>query len=578
MTLSRRHALRLLAGTAATAALSLGAPGAAQGKPKRPNIVVILVDDMGYSDVGCFGSEIPTPNIDALAAGGIRFSQFYNNARCSPSRASLITGTYPHQAGMGHLEPAVVPESMGIKGKLLDRVATFGEVFSPAGYHTAVAGKWHMGIPRGTGPWQRGFDRSFVSPAGELYYRNQPQPLAKKVFIDGREVPASSDEVGRGDWYSSDLFVDWGMKFAEEAKAKGKPFLLYLPFVAVHFPVMAPPKDAAKFRGKYRAGWDTIRAARLAKQRRLGLLGDEVQLPPREPNTYNWDKLPPEQQDRFDGMMAAYAADVARMDQAVGTLVARLKAAGDYENTLILFMADNGGTAESGPDGRSLGAGPLGGPQSNIFVGMEWATLSNTPFRMFKHHTHEGGISTPLIAHWPAGIAAAQRGTINRTPGHLIDIMATAVDVSGAEYPTRVRDHAIVPMQGISLAPAFHGAAITRGRPIFFEHEGNRAVRDGRWKLVARFERPWELYDMGVDRSELHDLASAQPDRVAQMAAAWDAWAKASYVDPWRERFDVHYRAPRQNWGGGGKERPKLPQAIDRMTDELRAVLAQPGT
>jgi arylsulfatase len=277
-------------------------------------------------------------------------------------------------------------------------------------------------------------------------------------------------------------------------------------------------------------------------------------------------------------MMAAYAADVARMDQAVGTLVARLKAAGDYENTLILFMADNGGTAESGPDGRSLGAGPLGGPQSNIFVGMEWATLSNTPFRMFKHHTHEGGISTPLIAHWPAGIAAAQRGTINRTPGHLIDIMATAVDVSGAEYPTRVRDHAIVPMQGISLAPAFHGAAITRGRPIFFEHEGNRAVRDGRWKLVARFERPWELYDMGVDRSELHDLASAQPDRVAQMAAAWDAWAKASYVDPWRERFDVHYRAPRQNWGGGGKERPKLPQAIDRMTDELRAVLAQPGT
>lgn len=575
MSVARRHALRLMAGTAVTAALALAAPGIAAA-PKRPNVVVILVDDMGFSDIGCFGSEIPTPHLDKLAAGGIRFTQFYNNARCSPSRASLITGAYPHQAGLGHLEPAVVPESMGIKGKLLDRVVTFGEVMSPAGYHTAVAGKWHMGIPRDTGPWQRGFDRSFVSPQGELYYRNQPQPLAQTVFIDGREVPASSEEVGSGDWYSSDLFVQWGIKFAEEARAKGKPFLLYLPFVAVHFPVMAPPEDVAKFRGKYLAGWDSIRAARLVKQRAIGLLGKEVQLPPREPNTYNWTKLSREEQDRFDGMMATYAANVARMDKAVGDLVAHLKVTGEYDNTLILFMADNGGTAESGPDGRSGGTGPLGGPNSNIFVGMEWATLSNTPFRLFKHHSHEGGIATPLIAHWPAGIAQAQRGSINRTPGHLVDIMATVIDATEARYPTQFNGKPIVPLQGISLAPAFRGAAITRGKPIFIEHEGNRAVRDDRWKLVARFERPWELYNMDVDRSEMIDLAEVQPERVRRMAAQYDAWAKASFVDPWQERFDVHYRNPRQNWGGGGKERPRLPDAIDTMTDELRAVLARP--
>lgn len=575
MSVARRHALRLMAGTAVTAALALAAPGIAAA-PKRPNVVVILVDDMGFSDIGCFGSEIPTPHLDKLAAGGIRFTQFYNNARCSPSRASLITGAYPHQAGLGHLEPAVVPESMGIKGKLLDRVVTFGEVMSPAGYHTAVAGKWHMGIPRDTGPWQRGFDRSFVSPQGELYYRNQPQPLAQTVFIDGREVLATSEEVGTGDWYSSDLFVQWGMKFAEEARAKGKPFLLYLPFVAVHFPVMAPPEDVAKFRGKYLAGWDSIRAARLVKQRAIGLLGNEVQLPPREPNTYNWTKLSREEQDRFDGMMATYAANVARMDKAVGDLVAHLKATGEYDNTLILFMADNGGTAESGPDGRSGGTGPLGGPTSNIFVGMEWATLSNTPFRLFKHHSHEGGIATPLIAHWPAGIAQAQRGSINRTPGHLVDIMATVIDATEARYPTQFNGKPIVPLQGVSLAPAFRGAAIARGKPIFIEHEGNRAVRDGRWKLVARFERPWELYNMDVDRSEMIDLAEVQPERVRRMAAQYDAWAKASFVDPWQERFDVHYRNPRQNWGGGGKERPRLPDAIDTMTEELRAVLARP--
>ena len=567
---TRRHALRLLAGAAATAALAYAVPVAAQAPAKPPNIVVILVDDMGFSDVGCYGSEIPTPNIDALAAGGLRFAQFYNNARCSPSRASLLTGTYPHQAGLGHLEPVVIPRSKGLQGRLADRVVTMAEVLRGSGYLTAMAGKWHLGIPHGTGPWQRGFDRSLASPAGELYYRNQPQQLAKRVFLDGRVVPSDSPELGKGDWYSSDLFVDWGIKFIDEARAKKKPFFLYLPFVAVHFPVMAPAEDVARFRGKYLAGWDAIREKRLEKQRALGLFGDEVTLPPRLPNTYDWDKLSPEERDRFDGMMATYAADIARMDKAVGDLVARLKAAGELDNTLIMFMSDNGGTAESGPDGRSLG-GPLGSATSNIFVGMNWATLQNTPFRYFKHHTHEGGISTPLIAHWPAGIDARQNGSFVREPGHLVDVMATVVDVTGAHYPQQVAGKPIVPMQGRSMAPAFHGERLTRDRPIFLEHEGNRAVRDERWKLVARFDQPWELYDMDVDRSEINDLAATDPARVKRMAAQWDAWAAASYVDRWQESFDVRLKRVRQNWGGG--EPPDRPEAMDAMTPELERAL-----
>ena len=566
---NRRHTLFLFAATALTGLLGLAVPAAARPPVQRPNIVVVLVDDVGFSDIGSYGSEIPTPNIDALAASGLRFTQFYNNARCSPSRAALLTGAYPHQAGVGHLEPAVVPASKGIHGRLGDRVVTMAEVLRTAGYFTAMAGKWHLGMSHGVGPWQRGFDRSLASPVGELYFRNQQQRNAQTAVIDGREIPAGSDELGKGDWYSSDLFVDWGARFIGEARERHQPFFLYLPLVAAHFPVMAPAADVAKFRGKYLAGWDKLRAERLAKQRRIGLLGDEVQLTPRLPNSYNWDKLSPAERDRFDGMMAAYAANIARMDKAVGDLVARLKADGELDNTLILFMSDNGATAESGPDGRSMG-GPAGSAGSTVFVGMNWATLSNTPFRNFKHHTHEGGIATPLIAHWPRGIAGAQRGGLITEPGHLIDIMATVVDVTDANYPSNV-GKPIVPMQGVSLAPAFRGKPIRRDRPLFFEHEGNRAVRDGRWKLVARFRQPWELYDMATDRSELRDLAAQNPARVRRMAAQWDSWAAASFVDPWQETYDVHYRPVRQNWGGA--ERPANSDAMDAMTPELREVL-----
>ena len=557
---------RAFIGGAATATLlltSTALTGAVRAQPlKRPNIVVILVDDMGFSDIGSYGSEIPTPHIDALAAGGLRFTQFYNCARCSPSRASLLTGTYPHQAGVGHLENIVVPGARGLHGKLEDRVVTFAEVLQQAGYYTGAAGKWHVGISHGVGPWQRGFQRSLISPFGEIYFPDQPEKNAQYLYLDGQKLPAGSPEIGQGEWYSSDLFADWTLKFAREAEQQSKPFLLYLPFVAVHFPLMAPQEDIARFRGKYRKNWDELRQARFEKQKALGLVGPEEQLPPRLPNTYDWDKLTEEQQDRFDQIMSVYAADIAGMDRAVGHLVDGLREQGVLDNTLILFMADNGGNAESGPDGRLEGAG-AGGAQSRVFGGMNWATLENTPFQWFKHFTQEGGIATPLIAYWPKGIDPALRGTLVHEPGHLIDVMPTLLEVSGAAYPHAYKGHDIIPMQGRSFAPAFHGQALHRNSPLFWEHEGNRAVRDGDWKLVARFGHPWELYDMAQDRSETRNLASAQPDRVQHMAALWDIWAASSDVDQWEERFEKPARGNRQNWGG--HESPQIRNAMDQV-------------
>jgi arylsulfatase A-like enzyme len=546
------HACGAALAVAATALpFQTGAQTAPKPQPTRPNVIVILLDDVGFSDIGAFGSEIPTPNIDALAKGGLSFTQFYNNARCSPSRAALMTGTYPHQAGLGHLEGVDIPGSQGLRSKLLDRVVTLAEVAKSAGYYTAMAGKWHMGISHDVGPWNRGFDHSLTSPFGELYFPDQPQPLAQNVYIDGEKVPANSPRVGTGEWYSSDLYVDWQTRFFKQAEAEHKPFFLYMPFTAAHFPLMAPPEDVAKFKGKYLRGWEAVRRDRFEKQKKLGIIPADAELPPALSGSYDWDKLTVADKDRFDTMMAVYAAVISRVDRAIGTLVERLKASGELDNTLILFMQDNGGNGESGPDGRLNGQGKPGSAQSVVWAGMNWATLENTPFQYFKHYTEEGGISTPLIAYWPKGIGAKQRGTLVTTPGHLIDVMPTLVDVSGANYPKSFNGNAIIPMQGRSMVPAFSGQTLTRDKPIFWEHEGNRAVRDGQWKLVARFEQPWQLFDMNKDRAEMHDLAAAQPDRVKRMAQQYDAWAASSFVDPWREEYDKNSKGrTRQNWGG----------------------------
>ena len=524
-------------------ALLLVAPlGVLTAADSRPNVVVIMVDDMGFSDLGCYGSEIPTPNIDRLAVGGVRFTQFYNTARCGTTRASLMTGLYPHQAGMGHLDDLKLPQSRGTHARLHDRCVTMAEVLGSAGYHTSIVGKWHLGQQNGTPPWERGFQRTASTQFGELYFpRERGKEAAKYVYLDGRKVPADSPEVGTGEWYSTFMFTDWALKFVDDAKTQNKPFFLYFAHGAPHFPLKAPQEVIAKYRGKYKAGWDKLREARYQKQIELGIIDPKWPLSPRPAEVPAWDSLSAAEQDRYDNMMAVYAAMIDCVDQSVGRMVAGLKERGLLDNTLILFLSDSGGNAESGPKGISKG-NPLGGPDSEVFIGMTWATLNNTPFFRYKHFTHEGGISTPLIAQWPAGIPTGRNGKLETQPGHLIDIMATAVDISGARYPSEFKGHRILPMEGVSLTPAFHGAPVARTLPIFWQHEGNRAMREGRWKLVQKHLGAWELYDMDSDRTEIHDLAATLPERVAQMTARWDAWAEASFVDRWPG-------GPRTNWG-----------------------------
>ena len=516
----------------------------------RPNVIVMLVDDMGFSDLGCYGSEIPTPNLDRLAAGGLRFTQFYNTARCSPSRAALLTGLYPHHAGMGHLDPYIRQGSEGYTGKLNEHCVTLGEVMRDAGYATSMTGKWHLGLENGTPPWKRGFERSLCSPFGELYFPGQTSPRIKnarlKLYDNGKDVPTDAGEVGSG-WYSPDLWTKYALKYVDQAITERKPFFHYLAHNAPHFPLMAPAEDIAKFRGKYRAGWDQLRLDRHARQKKMGLVKEQWPLAERAPDSPAWNTLTAEQQDRFDHLMALYAAIVSRIDQSVGDLVEGLKQRGVLDNTLLLMMSDNGGNAESGPSGNVEG-GPIGAVTSFVHLGMNWATLNNTPFRRFKHFTHEGGVATPLIAHWPKGMASSLHGKFVHQPGHLVDVMPTVLHVTGAKYPAARNGAKIYAGDGVSFAAAFQGKGWTRREPIFYFHEGNRGVRAGKWKLAMKYRGEWELYDMDADRTEQHDLAQAQPGIARKMAAQWNAWAARTNGDAWEG-------PARTDWGAevGGK-------------------------
>ncbi len=523
-------------------------------EPNRPNVLVILLDDVGFSDIGCYGSEIPTPNLDALAAHGVRFTQFYNTARCSTSRASLLTGLYSHQAGMGWLDGMVKPESLGTHGRLHDRCVTMAEVLGSTGYHTSMVGKWHLGQQNGTTPWNRGFQRTATTQFGELYFpvERSAEPC-KYVYLDGRKVPSHSPEVGTGNWYATSMFTDWALKFVDDAKEKQKPFFLYFAHGAAHFPLKAPADLIAKYRGKYKAGWDKLREVRYAKQIELGIIDPKWPMSPRPEEVKAWDSLTAEEQDRFDNVMAVYAAMIDGIDQSVGRMVAGLKERGMLDNTLILFMCDNGGNAEGGPNGVTQGE-VIGSPDSHVLLGMSWATLNNTPLRRYKHFTHEGGVSSPFIAHWPAGIPAARMGQIENQPGHLIDVMTTVMDVTGTTYPSEFNHHRILPAEGVSLRPAFLGQPLHRVKPIFWEHEGNRAVRSGPWKAVMKFKGEWELYNIEEDRTEQHNLAGVNKAIAVLLAKQWEDWAASSFVDPWT-------LPPTNNWGAepirfsGGKKK-----------------------
>jgi len=572
---SPRHlvATCILAMITATSLAPVSSATAANA-PARPNIIIMMSDDMGYCDIGCYGSEIKTPVLDSLAAGGVRFTQFYNTARCCPTRACLLTGLYPHQAGVGHMMADRGQD--GYRGELNRNCMTIAEVVKSAGYSTYAVGKWHVTKgtqvdgPKHNWPLQRGFDRFYGTIHGACSFWD-PSTLVR----DNTMITPPSDPEYRPDepYYYTDAIADNACRTIRQHKAD-KPFFMYVAYTCAHWPMHARPRDMAKYEGKYDAGYEAIRQARFEKMKRLGLIRRDAEL---SPAAGSWDDV---QDKRWEAAcMEVYAAMIDNMDQGIGRIVATLQEKGELDNTLILFLQDNGGCAEGGgrgdklnPRGEKPSFDPLppdaqhymgsrpqqtrdgwpvragrvmpGPADTYIGYGKNWANVSNTPFREYKHWVHEGGISTPLIAHWPAGIKA--KNELRRQPAHLVDLMATCVDLSGAEYPTEYQGHAIKPREGKSLAPAFAGKDIPR-EAIYWEHEGNRAVRTGNWKLVAKGragqdEVQWELYDVEADRSELHDLAGKHPDRVRELSALWQTYAERANVVP---------------WPGGGRKSPK---------------------
>ena len=506
----------------------------------KPNIIVILADDMGFSDLGCFGSEISTPNLDSLAANGLRFTQFYNSARCCPTRASLLTGLHPHQAGVGHMAGGAnaIDENDSYQGYLNTRCVTLAEVLKNAGYFTAHSGKWHVGNKPQTLPTARGFDRSYE---GSGFYFLTDNEGVHKIGIDGVDTDIRSTDDGK-DWYASYKWAEWGNKYINEALGKNKPFFLYLPFNAPHFPLAAPDSLVNKYIGRYKNGWSELRKERYARQKAMGLIDESFVLTPDDKNFKTWNSLSAQQKAEQDSIMATYAACVDAMDYSIGQVVKNLKEKGVYDNTLIVFMSDNGGNAEGPADGlgRNTGPGKLGSAMSDIHCGGGWANAQNTPFREYKHYIHEGGIRTSFIAHWPAGINA--KGELRNQPAHLIDIMPTLVEISGATYPAKFNNNAITPMQGVSLVPSFANQSLNRDT-LCWEHEANRGIRIGDMKCVAKVDPirvflpedhdRWELYDISKDPTEMNNLAAVQPERLKEMIAHWERWAKVKGFLPW---------------------------------------------
>jgi arylsulfatase A-like enzyme len=523
----------------------------------KPNILLILADDLGWSDLGSYGGEIQTPNLDALATGGVRFTQFYNTARCCPTRASLLTGLYPHQAGVGAMSNDRGPQHPGYRGTLQSNTVTLAEVLRDAGYCTYMVGKWHLHNERDVKPTDRGFDEFYGMLGGynscweeRPYYTRWPRDRTPRTY--------TSAKAGQpGTFYATDAFADYALDFLGEARTKARPFFLYLAFNAPHFPLHAPEADIGKYEAMYFAkGWDAIRDERLARQKQSGLVPQDLSLTPRgpvppkshaRPSPYAgkdnppWASLPEDRRRDLARRMAVFAAMVDRMDVAIGRVVNDLKQHGQLDNTLILFLSDNGACWEWDPLGFDLSSSPknilhagedlrkVGGPDSYISYGSAWANAGNTPWRLYKHFSHEGGIRTPLIVHWPAGLKA--RGELRWQTGHIIDVMPTLVALSGAQYPAERNGVKVQPMEGQSLLPAMEDKPIRREAPLCFEHEGSRAVRDGRWKLVSLSGEAWELYDLDVDPTEMNNLLAQEAGRAREMIAAWEAWAKRCQVD-----------------------------------------------
>jgi arylsulfatase A-like enzyme len=537
----------------------------------KPNILLILADDLGWSDMGCYGGEIKTPNLDALAKDGLRFSQAYNSSRCCPSRASLLTGLYPHQAGIGRFvgRDNGMP---GYRGSLNDNTVTLAEVLKKAGYGTYMVGKWHVNEP---GPTKRGFDEFYGFVHGHGLDSWEPRMMIR--LPEGRpqrEYPA-------GKYFATDAITDYALDFLHTARTQKHPWFLYVAYQAPHFPVQAPPELTETYVSTYEKGWDVLRAERIERLKKLGLVPASLADPGRSPienihaarkagsatddgKNPAWESLDPGRRADLTRRMAVYAAMVENMDANIGRLIADLRKSGELDNTLILFLSDNGACAEWEPFGFDLTASnyanpkpghgvdgntsrepsllhegealqKLGGPGSLFSYGSGWANLSNTPLWLYKHHAHEGGIRTPMIAHWPARIR--DKGVISNQVAHVMDIMPTAIEIAHADYPPEAPS-----LEGKSLLPAFNGDAPT-SRNIFFEHERNAALREGDWKLVGkgalakegvRPEVKWELYNLAADPNEQNNLAKSEPDRVKEMADRLlaEAWRTHALPSP----------------------------------------------
>ncbi len=509
---------------------------------------------MGYSDLGCYGGEIDTPNLDKMAARGSRFTQFYNTARCSPSRASLLTGLHPHQCGIGVLTDDTGPE--GYSDDLNQNCVTIAEVLRSAGYRTYMSGKWHMShelnTPSDSWPNQRGFDEFYGTIVGAGSY------FHPKSFIRNNEH-IEQEAIDDDSFYYTDAISDQAVDYIKRQAGSDKPFFLYTAYTAPHWPLQARESDIERYKGRFDDGWDTLRLRRIERMREEGILADHWEMSPRDPAQTPWEQA--ENKDWQTRRMEVYAAQITVMDEGIGRIVDSLEETGQLEDTVIIFLADNGGCAEElSPGwlanrdepffyrGQARNGEPVRfgndpeivpGPENTYTsYGVPWANLSNTPFRMYKHWTHEGGIATPLIVQWQGGLKSVTGG-LHHGPAQLPDVMATVFDITGAAYLEEYKGNPISPIEGESFLKTLKGGEYERG-PLFWEHEGNAAMREGKWKLVRNFtgaasatpgfdpqgrRGKWELYDMDQDRTELNDLSESEPDRVVRMTAKYEKWA-----------------------------------------------------
>jgi len=510
--------------------------GTTAAELSKPNILLVMADDLGFSDLGSYGSEIETPNLDQLAAGGVRFTQFYNTAKCHSSRVSLLSGRWSRQAG----------------DESLQRAVTIPEVLKRAGYFTAMTGKWHLSKE----PTDFGFERYFGHLSGATnYYRGDDTfRLNGKPFT----VPADG-------FYTTVANVDYAIDFLREARAEKKPWFLYVAFNAPHEPLQPLEADYKKYLGRYEEGWDTIRAARVAKQKEIGLLPAEMEASPRPDHVRAWNQLSDEQKSWESHRMSAYAGLIDRIDQEMGRLVADLTSAGELDNTLIVFVSDNGACpydrASPTPDREPFD------PATTWNDSTGWAWARNSPFRFYKQNQFEGGISTPAILHWPAGLKA-KSGSLVTSPAHLVDMLPTFSEIAGATLPETFPGREPTPLAGISLVPILAGKEIASRPPIHLLFKTDRGLRDGDWKLVSYKSQPWELYDLAADRTELHDVAAQHPDIVERMVKQWHDMSAHVLIVPPTENQPVAIKATAKTnrmWtdydrpltGGAGKAKLK---------------------